>query len=81
MTARKHRIAAGILFLVVLLVVAGTVRTGLSVDWDFTAAVDFGRRAAPFAVVASVFWVLGVLAAAAAMWQLRLATRRESSRS
>jgi hypothetical protein len=75
MTPTKHRVVAGILFLLVLLVVIGTVRNGLAVGWDPSATITFGRRATPFGLVAIVFAVLGAVFAAAGIWQLRRASR------
>ena len=75
MTPTKHRVVAGILFVLVLLVVIGTVRNGLTVGWDLNATITFGRRAAPFGLVATVFAVLGAVCAAAGIWQLRRAAR------
>ena len=75
MTPTKHRVAAGILFLLALLVVIGTVRNGLVVDWDFTASIEFGRRPTPFWLVATIFAALGAAAVAAGVWQLRKAAR------
>ena len=75
MTPTKHRVAAGILFLLALLVVIGTVRNGLAVDWDFSATIEFGRRPAPFGLVAAIFAALGLAFTAAAIWQLRRAAR------
>ena len=75
MTPTKYRVAAGILFLLALLAVIGMVRNGLDVDWDLAATITFGRRAAPFGLVAAIFGVFGTALTAAAIWLVRRAAR------
>ena len=77
MSARKHRVAAAVCLLLAAFAILGLILEGGRLDWDLNAVSDATRRNSPLWFVIITASGFALVMGVAAVWQLRLAARKQ----